>query len=1189
MVDICISFAAKLAEYTVAPVLRQFGYLIYYKSNVEDLTQKLASLTDQRNGVQILVNRAHRNSEIILPQVTNWLDRVEKALREKETDFQEVDVAKATICCPNLKVRHSLSRKATKMAPKVDVLLTEGNFTTISCPAPAPKIEYPSIPYVDDSPEAPSKQPHEGSGASNPTNPPAPMDLSERLEYRLPYTKALLKALQDDKINMIGISGIIREIDTVTTKEFIKRMKHRNFFEEVVMAVVSQQDPDLKRIQGEIADMLDLKLENGSLVERAQRLRAAMSAILDSKRLLLILADVRQVLDLASIGISSGDGNKRCKIILISQLENVFGEMTTRTNFELLLQSTPGDRAVEFESRISVIRDVMDALTDDESNPIVLCAVYITSEESTQKKNDELKKRIVLRQRVELNGWPMNEESSCTSLATSTDGHTELLLLGSKSRYGDIQLPATIFNGMEDLKVLSIAWKISYGPRFYNLILPSLPLLKNLQTLILLGCDHLNLDAIGELRTLMILDLRGSNIQQLPDTFKNLSNLRLLDLTKCEVLKTIAPGVISSLSRLEELYMWDSFQDWVVEKLASTETTNWISQLEERAEQEEVDMWKRFNRLAVASISQLEDEERNESEDVSQLEDEESSEPEDVNDLGRLYEHTKWANSMDWTVGILSELLSSLSHLTTLQVFLPPVDILLRTNKLFHKLERFKISIGWKHLSFEDVEDYENNLRVDYENYLRVADLDASSLAGTGISLLLKKTNALMLRLKNLTDPLNIFDCANLEYLEVADCDALEYLIDMTSLMEHTLFNIFPVLNYLHIYRGSRLKEIFHGDLPQGSLQKLKCLELWNLPALTYVWKVESQSGCVGNLAHVEEIKIGYCRSLEAIFGLVGSGHHEEEAALEINFLGLTYLHLGDLPSSFTWISNSNYKGLARLPEVGSLYPNSLTVGHALFFDPKVYFPVLRSLRIIGLGNLKEIWNSQCSPNSFCELICLEVRNCDKLLHLVPTHMQNRLQKLEAISVFSCSSLEEIFEVRRLNVNEGDASTISQSKKIPSSISQPDQGMQINNIMDFKQSRPGFQNLTRLWVTDCHSLRYLLSPSIARGLMRLENLSIWDCEKIEEIVAAAEGEEKEDESILPRLKYLELWDLPNLRSFSKGKYTFDWPLVQIHIKKCDKMNNFCSRSLSIPRKVYITVRDCGENLEQELNNCRKEI
>ncbi|KAK9944525.1 hypothetical protein M0R45_010087 [Rubus argutus] len=237
---------------------------------------------------------------------------------------------------------------------------------------------------------------------------------------------------------------------------------------------------------------------------------------------------------------------------------------------------------------------------------------------------------------VELNGWPTNEKYTCTSLATSTGGLPELLLFIDESEF---ELPATIFNAMDDLKVLSIR----------DSILPSLPLLKNLHTLIVRGCHLLNLDAIGELRTLMILDLRGSDVQRLPDTFKNLSNLRMLDLTTCQELETIAPGVISSLSRLEELYMWDSFQDWVVEKLASTETTNWISQLEERGQpEEEVDMWKRFNRLAVASTSQLEDEER--------------SEPKELEDLGELYreeiensnkkdEHTKLANSMTGQLG----------------------------------------------------------------------------------------------------------------------------------------------------------------------------------------------------------------------------------------------------------------------------------------------------------------------------------------------------------------------------------------------------------------------------------------------------------------------------------------------------------------------------------------------------------
>ncbi|KAL6217862.1 hypothetical protein ACLB2K_011079 [Fragaria x ananassa] len=370
MADIVITVVGKLAEYTVEPVLRQFGYLINYKSNVEDNTMKVTTLTATRVGVQLRVDGAKRN--------------LEQTIQEKETCFEEGRVAKATTCCssngwcPNLKGRHSSSRKAAKMAVKLDKLITDGNFTTISCPAPPLKLDYPAIPYYEDSTQALVK-PHEGASSSSRTSKPAKvhvhMDLSERLEYRLPYTKDLLTALQDDKISMIGIiSGTFREIDTVTTKEFTKRMKHRNLFDEVVMAVVSQH-PDLKQIQDEIAEMLDLKLEeNGSLVERAERLRTLLLAS-GSRRILVILTDVCGILDLDAIGIPHLDIMKSCKIMLISELQDVFGEMGTQSNFRLILHSTPVARAVEFESRISVIRDVMDALTDNESNPIVICGM----------------------------------------------------------------------------------------------------------------------------------------------------------------------------------------------------------------------------------------------------------------------------------------------------------------------------------------------------------------------------------------------------------------------------------------------------------------------------------------------------------------------------------------------------------------------------------------------------------------------------------------------------------------------------------------------------------------------------------------------------------------------------------------------------------------------------------------------
>ncbi|PRQ25300.1 putative P-loop containing nucleoside triphosphate hydrolase, leucine-rich repeat domain, L [Rosa chinensis] len=2034
MADIVITVVGKLAEYTVAPVMRQFGYLINYKSNVKDLREKVTSLTAKREGVLQRVDTANRNLEAILPEVQNWLERVDQTIKEKETCFEEGRVAKATTCCssngwcPNLKVRHSLSRTAKKMAPNVDHLITDGNFTTITCRAPPRKIDYPAIQYPGDSTEAPAKGASSSSGTSDPAKPPAPMDLSERLKYRLPYTKDLLTALQDDKISMIGISGTIRVIDTVTTKEFMKRMKQKKLFEEVAMAVVSQ-DPDLERIQGEIAEMLDLKLENGSLVERAERLRAVLQAS-DSKKILVILTDICEIPDLEAIGISRVDIKKSCKIMLISQLSNVFGEMGTQSNFKLLSQSTPRARPVEFESRISVIRDVMDALTDDESNPIVICgmggigkttlvmeiaakasevdlfdhvviaeftqepdlikiqckianaldlelkaedervaklrerlsmdtkkvlvildnfwgqldlwelgipisrdpksckllvssrnqdifkdmktkknfligsllkhdawslfkkvagcsiesdselrpiaeqvldecdglpvaistvgralqdekipvwrnavrqlrmacpkdvpgviehvygkiefsyeclpseeakscfllccifpegeefpieflvmfaiglglfkdidsisgarnyvitvvetlkcrsllldgdgkdcfrmhdvvrdvAVYIASKELAQKKSDKLERRYMERGGVELNDW-LKSSSLRADMST-----TELLVLGPTDGI-ELDLPATIFDGMENLKVLMI----------WCSILPSLSLLKNLQTLSL-GCCRRNIDVIGELRSLMILRLYGSGIKQLPDTFKNLSNLRLLNLTGCTELKVISPGVISSLSRLEELYMPNNFHGWLVEKLGSTETINWISQLKVDAQPEEVDRWKKFNRLAVERLASAE----TTTDQVSQLEDEESSESEELDFLGYLFAEyvrdlkgdyddlTRWAKSMDWRVGLLSELLS-LSRLTTLEVVLPPIEIL-RTSKLFHKLERFKISIGWD--EHEDLEDLEGN-------YLRVYSLDGSSLADTEISLLLRKTNQLELKMKNLRDPLNVLDvncCANLESLALKDCDSLDYLIDMTlkqdtprsvfpvlnyleingarrlkeifhgdlplgslqklerltlrdcksleaifalegsehhvkeinfpsltklelkglpsftfqsldlnccanlesltlkdydsleylidmTLKQDTPRSVFPVLNYLEINRARRLKEIFHGEMPLGSLQKLERLTLWdcksleaifamegsghhvkeinflcltklelkglpsftfqsldlnccanlksltlkdcdsleylidmtlkqdtprsvfpvlnyleinrarrmkeifhgemplgslqklerltlgdcksleaifamegsghhvkeinflcltklelkglpsftfqsldlnccanlksltlkdcdsleylidmtlkqdtprsvfpvlnyleingarrlkeifhgelplgslqklerltlrdcqsleaifalegsghhvkeinflcltklelkglpsftcqsldlnccanlesltlkncdsleylidmtlkqdnprsvfpvlnyleinrarrlkeifhgdlplgslqklerltlrdcqsleeifalegsghhvkeinflcltklelkglpsftfqsldlnccanlesltledcdsleclidqtlkqdtprsvfpvlnyleingarrlkeifhgdlplgslqklerlllqNLPALTTIWTIGSQSRWLGDLAAVYDISIWDCQSLEAIFALEGSGHHVKE----INFLSLRRLKLKGLPS-FTGMSKSTCKGMERQLEVSSLHHNSLTVEHSLFSDPKVVFPVLESLNISRLGNLKEIWNSRLSPNSFSELTTLTVKDCDKLLHLVPTQMQNRLQRLEYIKVRNCSSLEEIFEVGRLTVNEGNAS-ISQSDKIPSNISQSDQGMQINDIMDFKQSCQGFQNLTVLVVRSCGSLRYLLSPSIARGLVKLGYLDIRSCENIEAIVAADEGEETENESMLPQLYYLHLGDLPNLGSFSQGKYTFDWPRVRrIKIKKCNKMNNFCSGSLSIRREVKIIVRDSGENLEQELNDSKKE-
>ncbi|CAB4291085.1 unnamed protein product [Prunus armeniaca] len=200
------------------------------------------------------------------------------------------------------------------------------------------------------------------------------MQLSERLEYRLPYTQEVLRVLQDENTNLVGINCLrFSGGDTVTMKEFIERVKQQDLFEQVVMAVVSL-NANLRRIQGEIAEMLQLNLGNGSLFQRAQVLHARMSQ--DSRRLLVVLANVRDMPDLVAIGIPYGDTdtNGRCKIMLMSGLMNVPAsvEMRAQNNFKLLLESTPKG-PIAFESRNSILRGIMEALADDQINPIVIC------------------------------------------------------------------------------------------------------------------------------------------------------------------------------------------------------------------------------------------------------------------------------------------------------------------------------------------------------------------------------------------------------------------------------------------------------------------------------------------------------------------------------------------------------------------------------------------------------------------------------------------------------------------------------------------------------------------------------------------------------------------------------------------------------------------------------------------------
>ncbi|XP_057990605.1 disease resistance protein At4g27190-like [Hevea brasiliensis] len=99
---------------------------------------------------------------------------------------------------------------------------------------------------------------------------------------------------------------------------------------------------------------------------------------------------------------------------------------------------------------------------------------------------------------------------------------------------------------------------------------PSLGYLTNLLTLCLDECVLRDASVIGELKRLEVLSFRRSMIEELPREIAHLTGLKLLDLSDCDKLKVIPANVISRLSLLEELYMLESFGQWELQGLNSS-------------------------------------------------------------------------------------------------------------------------------------------------------------------------------------------------------------------------------------------------------------------------------------------------------------------------------------------------------------------------------------------------------------------------------------------------------------------------------------------------------------------------------------------------------------------------------------------------------------------------------------------
>ncbi|XXG44838.1 hypothetical protein AAC387_Pa02g0083 [Persea americana] len=160
---------------------------------------------------------------------------------------------------------------------------------------------------------------------------------------------------------------------------------------------------------------------------------------------------------------------------------------------------------------------------------------------------------------------------------------------------------------------------------------------------------------------------------------------------------------------------------------------------------------------------------------------------------------------------------------------------------------------------------------------------------------------------------------------------------------------------------------------------------------------------------------------------------------------------------------------------------------------------------------------------------------------------------------------------------------------------------------------PGsLSKLRVLHLNDCKNLKKVFTLGIIQQLCSLESLQVWDCSAMEEIIEIEEEEEmsmsmsvashthnvishNNDRLILPSIKKIFLWDLPELVSICRGFSNFEWPSLQtIYIYGCPKLKSlsFLSNGTNIVAPALKRIdgeSSWWEALEWEDNDIKQRL
>ncbi|XP_058214585.1 uncharacterized protein LOC131326035 isoform X21 [Rhododendron vialii] len=377
-----------------------------------------------------------------------------------------------------------------------------------------------------------------------------------------------------------------------------------------------------------------------------------------------------------------------------------------------------------------------------------------------------------------------------------------------------------------------------------------------------------------------------------------------------------------------------------------------------------------------------------------------------------------------------------------------------------------------------------------------------------------------------------------------------------TSIITETrpLFNhqvAFPALEELYINSIPNITEIWDKNLiSTESFCLLRSLEVKNCEELMNV----VPSHMLPQLKSIKTLEVSECLEMEVIVVLEKMEEETQEATTNkdmiIMFPQLREMTLRDLKylkCVCTYKSEDQLKFNVQFPQLrklrleslerlSSFNDTSIITETRPLFNHQVAFPTLEELSIYGMPNITEIWDKNLlSAESFCLLRSLNVKNCEKLMNVVPSHMLPQLKSIETLEVSGCPEMEVIVVLEKREEETQEATNKNMIIVFPQlrkmtlgglenlkgvfTYKSKDDQLCFNVQVEFPSleelSIISMSNITEIWDKNLlQSESFCLLRSLGvRGFEKLRSLTVKNCEKLMNVVPSY---------MLPLLKNIEI-------------------------------------------------------------------